>query len=52
MVIDRIDEQPTSDEGLLRRKGIYYERRSGKYRRRGSTVIDPSKDRRKGERRE
>ncbi len=24
MVIDRISEQPTHDEGLLRRKGIYY----------------------------
>lgn len=50
--MDRIDELPTPDEGFLRRKGIYYDRRSGKDRRRGSPVIDPSKDRRKKERRE
>ena len=50
-MIDRIDEQPTPDEGLLRRKGVYIDRRSGKDRRRGNTTIDPSKDRRKGERR-
>ena len=50
-MIDRIDEQPTPDEGLLRRKGIYHDRRSGKDRRKGSTVIDSAKDRRKGERR-
>jgi hypothetical protein len=50
-MIDRIDEQPTPDEEHLRRIGVYHDRRSGKDRRRGYTVIDPSKDRRKGERR-
>ena len=50
-MIDRIDEQPTPDEGLFRRKGIYHERRGGKDRRKGSTVIDPAIDKRKGERR-
>ena len=51
IMIDRIDEQPTTNEGLFRRKGIYFDRRGGKDRRKGSTVIDPAKDRRKGERR-
>jgi hypothetical protein len=50
-MLDKIDEQPTPDEEHLRRIGVYHDRRSGKDRRRGYTVIDPSKDRRKGERR-
>jgi len=50
-MIDKIDEQPTPDVEFLRRLGVYHDRRSGKDRRRGFTVIDPSKDRRKGERR-
>ena len=50
-MIDRIDDQPTPDETFLRRKGIYHDRRRGKDRRSGYAVIDPSKDRRKGERR-
>ena len=50
-MIDKIDEQPTPDEELLRRRGVYHDRRSGKDRRKGFTVIDPSKDRRKTERR-
>jgi len=50
-MIDRIDEQPTPDEGLLRRKGIYHDRRSGNDRRKGYTFIDPGRDRRIKERR-
>jgi ribosomal protein L37AE/L43A len=50
-MIDRIDEQPTPDEEHLRRIGVYHNRRRGKDRRRGSTVLYPSKDRRNGERR-
>ena len=50
-MIDKIDEQPTPDEELLRHMGVYHDRRSGKDRRGGFTVIDPSKDRRKAERR-
>jgi hypothetical protein len=51
-MISRIDEQPTSlDKPLLRFRNFYKDQRSGQDRRRGSTMIDPALDRRKGERR-
>jgi hypothetical protein len=50
-MVDRIGDQPTPDEQFLRIKGVYHDRRSGEDRRTGSTVIDPSRDRRKKERR-
>jgi hypothetical protein len=51
-MISRIDEQPTSiDKPLFRFRNFYKDRRSGQDRRRGSTMIDPALDRRKGERR-
>ena len=50
-MVERIDDQPTPDENLLRQKGVYHDRRSGKDRRTGYTVINPNKDRRKKERR-
>jgi hypothetical protein len=50
-MISRIDEQPTSiDKPLFRFRNFYKDRRSGQDRRRGSTMIDPALDRRKGER--
>ena len=51
--IERIDEQPTAiDEPLLRLRHVYQDRRSGKDRRMGFTCMDPTMDRRKGERRQ
>ena len=50
-MVERIDDQPTPDENLLRLKGVYHDRRSGKDRRVGYTTLDPSRDRRKKERR-
>jgi hypothetical protein len=51
-MISRIDEQPTPlDKPLFRFRNFYKDRRSGQDRRRGSTMIDPALDRRKGERR-
>lgn len=51
-MIPRIDEQPTSlDEPLFRFGNFYEDRRSGRDRRKGSTMIGPALDRRKGERR-
>jgi hypothetical protein len=51
-MISRIDEQPTSlSESLFRFRTFFKDRRSGRDRRRGSTMIDPGLDRRKGERR-
>ena len=44
-MIDRIDEQPTPLEYK------FYERRSGKDRRKIHTMLDPDTDKRKGERR-
>jgi hypothetical protein len=50
--IDRIDEQPTAvDQPLMRLRNVFQDRRSGKDRRMGVTHMDPSLDRRKGERR-
>jgi hypothetical protein len=50
--IDRIDQQPTAiDQPSLRLRHVYQDRRSGKDRRMGVTFMDPSLDRRKGERR-
>jgi hypothetical protein len=50
--IDRIDQQPTAlDQPLLRLRNVYQDRRSGKDRRLGVTHMDPTLDRRKGERR-
>ena len=50
--IDRIDQQPTAvDQPLLRLRHVYQDRRSGKDRRMGFTCMDPTMDRRKGERR-
>jgi hypothetical protein len=50
--IDRIDQQPTAiDQPLLRLRNVFQDRRSGKDRRMGVTHMDPSLDRRKGERR-
>jgi hypothetical protein len=50
-MISRIDEQPTSiDKPLFRFRNFYKDRCSGQDRRRGSTMIDPALDRRKGER--
>ena len=51
-MISRIDEQPTPlDKPLFKFWNFYKDRRSGRERRRGSTMIDPARDRRKGERR-
>ena len=50
-MIERINEQPTPDESTLRLKGVYHDRRSGKDRRIGYTVIDPVSDRMKRDRR-
>lgn len=44
-MVDRIDEQPTPKDHK------YYDRRSGKDRRKVHTMVDPNKDRRKGDRR-
>ena len=50
--IDRIDQQPTAvDQPLLRLRNVFQDRRSGKDRRMGVTHMDPTLDRRKGERR-
>ena len=51
-MISRIDEQPTPlEKPLLKFGHLYKDRRSGKDRRRGLTMIDPALDRRKRERR-
>jgi hypothetical protein len=44
-MIDRIDERPTSKNHKL------YDQRSGEDRRKVHTMIDPDKERRKGDRR-
>jgi hypothetical protein len=51
-MISRIDEQPTPiDKPLFRSRNFFKDRRNGRDRRRGSTIIDPALDRRKRERR-
>ncbi len=51
-MIDRIDEQPTPEtDRNFRLINVFDNRRKGKDRRRGNSVIDPQLDRRKGERR-
>jgi hypothetical protein len=51
--IDRIDQQPTAvDQPLLRLRNVFQDRRSGKDRRVGYTCMDPSMDRRIGQRRQ
>jgi hypothetical protein len=51
-MISRVDEQPTPlDKPLFRFRHLFKDRRSGQDRRRGSTMMDPALDRRKGERR-
>ncbi len=44
-MIDRIDEQPTPKDHKI------YDRRTGKDRRKVHTMVDPDKERRKGDRR-
>ncbi len=44
-MIDRIDEQPTSKNQKI------YDKRCGKDRRKVHTMVDPDKERRKGDRR-
>ena len=44
-MIDKIDEQPTSKNQRI------YDKRSGKDRRKVHTMVDPDKERRKGDRR-
>ena len=44
-MIDKIDEQPTSKNQRI------YDMRSGKDRRKVHTMVDPDKERRKGDRR-
>ena len=52
-MIDRIDEQPTPlAEPYLRIRNVFNNRRSGRDRRKGWTMMDPKYDRRKAERRE
>jgi hypothetical protein len=51
-MISRIDEQPTSiSESPIRFRNLFKDKRSGQDRRRGSTMMEPGLDRRKGERR-
>jgi hypothetical protein len=51
-MIDRIDEQPTPEtDRNFRLIKLFNNQRSGKDRRKNHTMLNPDKDRRKGDRR-